>query len=408
MPALRFRFDVERSMFNIFILYIDLQFDMSKPGIYIHIPFCVRKCLYCDFYSVADISLREPFVSALIREIESCEPFGVPPDTLYIGGGTPSVLDPESVEAIIEAVGKRFSLPSTTEITLEANPGTITPETLAAYRLSGINRINIGVQSFEDKALTFLGRCHDCREARQALEWARAAGFENVGLDLIYGLPEQNVQRWRETLAEGLSFQPEHFSCYTLTYEPGTPLARMKQAGEIGAVCDDLAADLFGTTLDVLSGAGYEHYEISNFARTPELKSRHNRKYWNHTPYTGFGPAAHSFCGIERRWNISDLSGYIKRIDAGQSPVGDTETLTRDQLMMETIYLGLRTRDGIDLNRFEARFGVSFPKKFSSLIRSLSEENLLILTDTRCALTERGMRFHDHITARFVDEMEET
>ena len=393
-------------MFNLFILSIDFRFDMAKPGIYIHIPFCVRKCLYCDFYSVTDVSLQTPFVSALIKEIVSAESFDVPADTLYIGGGTPSVIDPASIEAIIEAVRRRFLLSAAAEITLEANPGTISPDTLAAYRRAGINRLNIGVQSFYDEALSFLGRCHSSREARQALEWARAAGFENVGLDLIYGLPGQSVEMWRETLAEGLSFRPEHFSCYTLTYEPGTPLTRMLESGEIDAADEELAADLFRTTINVLTRAGYEHYEISNFARTSELKSRHNRKYWNHTPYLGFGPAAHSFTDGMRRWNIGDLSAYIRRMEAGQSPVGDTETLTRDQLMMETIYLGLRTGDGIDLIRFETRFGDSFREMFSSLLQSLLEEKLLTLTDARCALTERGMCFHDHITARFVEEMD--
>ncbi len=375
------------------------------PGIYIHIPFCVQKCLYCDFYSVTDVSLQAPFVSALIKEILSGEPFDVPPDTLYIGGGTPSVLNPVLIEAIIDAVSERFSLPTGAEITLEANPGTISLDTLAAYRRAGINRLNIGVQSFNDEALSFLGRCHSGREARQALNWARSAGFENVGIDLINGLPGQSVEEWRETLAEGLSFQPEHFSCYTLTYEPGTPLTRMLESGDIDAADEELVADLFRETVDILVRAGYEHYEISNFARIPELKSRHNRKYWNHTPYIGFGPAAHSFSGNERRWNIRNVSAYIERMEAGQSPADDMETLTRDQLMMETIYLGLRTKDGIDLSRFEAQFGGAFREVFPFLLQSLLEEELLFLTDTRCALTERGMCFHDHITRQFVDEM---
>ena len=203
------------------------------------------------------------------------------------------------------------------------------------------------MQSFDDEALSFLGRCHRGREARQALQWARAAGFENVGLDLIYGLPGQSVQKWREALAEGVSFQPEHFSCYMLTYEPGTPLARMRQSGHVDPIGEDLAADLFGTTVDVLAGAGYEHYEISNFARTPELRSRHNRKYWDHTPYLGFGPAAHSFTDRTRRWNVKDIDVYIQRVEEGLSAQDDTETLTSRQLMIETIYLGLRTQDGI-------------------------------------------------------------
>lgn len=379
---------------------------MTNPGIYIHIPFCVRKCRYCDFYSVADASLHEPFVMALIKEIEGAVPFPEPPDTVYFGGGTPSLLDPKAISTVLDAARRKFSLPDHAEVTLEANPGTVTLDKLRAYRDAGINRLNIGVQSFNDRVLSFLGRCHSGREARQAILWAREAGFKNIGLDLISGVPDQALQDWWETLGAGLAFHPEHFSCYMLTYEPGTPLDRLRASGSIEPVDEDSAAAFFDTTLGVLSDAGYEHYEISNFARHRDLRSRHNQKYWDHTPYIGFGPAAHSFSGKQRRWNISDVSTYIKRMEEGRSTVDETETLTAEQFMVETIYLGLRTGDGIDLARFEKNFGTSFQNRFSSLIKLLLEEDFLTMADGRCALTRRGMRFHDFITARFVDEIE--
>jgi len=378
----------------------------GSPGIYIHIPFCIQKCRYCDFYSVADASLHEPFVAALIKEIGDAAPFPEPPDTVYFGGGTPSLLEPKAILAILDAARRRFSLPEHAEVTLEANPGTITLDKLRMYRDAGINRLNIGVQSFDDGVLSFLGRCHTGPEARKAITWAREAGFDNVGLDLIYGVPGQTLQDWWEALGVGLSFNPEHFSCYMLTYEPGTPLDRLRASGSIVPLDEDSAAAFFDTTLGVLSDVGYEHYEISNFAHHSDLRSRHNQKYWDHTPYIGFGPAAHSFSGSRRHWNISDVYEYIRRMEKGESPINEKETLTPEQLMVETIYLGLRTGDGIDLTRFEKNFGTSFQNRFSSLIKLLLEENLLAMANGRCALTRRGMRFHDFITARFVDEIE--
>jgi oxygen-independent coproporphyrinogen-3 oxidase len=392
-------------MFILLPLVIEFQFEMTKPGIYIHIPFCVQKCRYCDFYSVTDASLREPFVVALVREIEGATVFPDPPDTLYFGGGTPSVLEPDAIFKVLEAARRRFSLLEEVEVTLEVNPGTVTRDRLRAYRDAGVNRLNIGVQSFDDGILSFLGRCHSGLEARQAITWAREAGFENVGLDLIYGVPDQTLENWWEALEAGRAFSPEHFSCYMLTYEPGTPLDRLRVSGSIEPMGDDSAAAFFDTTLGVLANAGYEHYEISNFARHPDLRSRHNQKYWDHTPYLGFGPAAHSFSGSERRWNISDVSAYIERVEAGESPTGDTEKLTPEQVMVETVYLGLRTGDGIDLVRFEKNFGTSFEDLFDAQVKLLREEGLLTLSAGRCALTRRGMRFHDFITARFVDEM---
>jgi oxygen-independent coproporphyrinogen-3 oxidase len=355
---------------------------------------------------VSDVSLREPFVAALVREIEGAEAFPEPPDTLYFGGGTPSVLEPDAVSTILDAVRGRFSLADGAEVTLEVNPGTVDPDKLRAYRDAGVGRLNIGVQSFDDGLLSFLGRCHSSSEARQAIEWAREAGFENIGLDLICGVPGQTLENWWEALEAGLAFSPEHFSCYMLTYEPGTPLYRLREAGRVEPMDEDSAAAFFDTTMGILANAGYEHYEISNFARRPGLRSRHNQKYWDHTPYLGFGPAAHSFSGSERRWNISDVSEYIRQVEDRQSPVGDKETLTSGQLMMETVYLGLRTGDGIDLACFEKRFGMPFEAMFASSVKFLRDEGLLHLTGTRCALTPRGMRFHDYITERLVDEME--
>ena len=373
------------------------------PGIYIHIPFCVEKCRYCDFYSLAAAaSGHAGFVAALVREIASGAALPGPPDTVYFGGGTPSILGPAAIERILSQVAGSYSLAPDVEITLEANPGTLKKGDLTRYRAMGINRLNLGVQSFDDKDLAFLGRCHRAQTARLALDAAKAAGFDNLGFDLIYGLPGQSPRRWKTTLAEALARQPAHLSCYILSYEPGTALTRMKDRGSIRPLSEEKTANLFSQTADLLADAGYDHYEISNFARNAGSRSRHNQKYWHHVPTIGFGPAAHTWLNGTRRWNIADLDRYTTDVCMGRSPVAGSEVLSPGQMMTEIIYLGLRTREGIHLKRFEETFGLSFSRIFSGLIKQLSARGLLECTGTHCALSRRAMRYHDHITEQFI------
>jgi oxygen-independent coproporphyrinogen III oxidase len=372
-------------------------------GIYIHIPFCVRKCRYCDFYSITDRDLEPVYIDALIREIQGCNEKSRSVDTLYIGGGTPSVLAPSSIRRIIETVDSVFSVDADAEITIEVNPGTVSKTHFEMYREAGVNRLNIGVQSFKDRLLRFLGRCHTAKEATQAIEWAKQAGFDNIGLDLIYGVPDQTKKGWAADMAQALSFKPKHLSCYLLTFEPGTPLDDARNKDLVTPISETTAANRFLFTSETLRKAGYDHYEISNFALTAANRSRHNQKYWIHAPYIGFGPGAHSFLPPVRRWNLKNVHSYIERIKNGQPPESEMETLSKQQLMIEAIYLGLRQSDGIDTTAFNNQFGERFDMRFEPLLSELSTTGLIDRQDHRYALSPGGMLYADGIAGRFAD-----
>jgi len=387
------------------------KFDVRCPkfepntchaGIYIHIPFCVRKCHYCDFYSVTDHSLVKEFVDALILEMEMFSEVGLLFDTLYIGGGTPSVLESTEIDRIIKKALPLFQIASDSEITIEVNPGTVTPESLKNFRQSGINRINIGIQSFHDGNLKVLGRIHSAEEGKTAIKCARNAGFENIGLDLISGIPKQTEKSWLFDLETALQFEPEHLSCYMLTYEHGTPLYKDFENGELSPLPEPLAVSLFRSTGDFLENKGYIHYEISNFARSEETISRHNTKYWNFTPYIGLGPSAHSFYGTKRSWNRRSVKDYINDIDSGIMPAEGEEDLSMEQQIIEAIFLGLRQKCGIDIGSFNEKFNVRFEDIFRETIPDLSKKELIVICDGRCALTRKGMVLLDSICAEFV------
>lgn len=366
-------------------------------GIYIHIPFCVRKCPYCDFYSVSDTALEAAFLEALQMEMRMRSSPSLTFDTLYIGGGTPSVLKPSSIDCLIQTACRCFSILPDAEITIEVNPGTVDAEKLRDYRRAGINRINIGVQSFQDENLRFLGRVHSAADATNVLRWARQAGFDNVGLDLIYGIPGQSRQCWRQDLATAVDIQPEHLSCYMLTFEAGTLMDKRRQKGEIEPLQEGKLSELFETTIGYLAYQDYRQYEISNFARQPARRSRHNQKYWAFVPYIGLGPSAHSFTAPERSWNHRSVKRYIAAISSGLSPIEDKEVLTRGQQMIEMIYLGLRKTEGIDLQRFNQQFGVDFNHQCKHLIEQLQKEKYLETTQNHCFLTRRGQILLDSI-----------
>ena len=378
-------------------------------GIYIHIPFCKKKCLYCDFYSITDLSLQDDFLTALDREIAATQSL-LPFDSLYIGGGTPSILSAHQIGRIIERIYRQFNLDVSAEITLEINPGTVTLESLKAYRQCGVNRLNIGVQSFQDDFLQWLGRMHSALEAKEAIRWARAAGFDQIGMDLIYGIPGQNRQAWIADLHQAISFAPEHLSCYMLTCEPETPLGRMKRRQEYDAMADEDVCDLFEATVSELAEKGYPLYEISNFAReginrTDINRSRHNRKYWTGAAYIGFGPAAHSYLCPDRYRNHRSIETYITDIKRGMLPVAEKETLNLEQQLMETIFLGLRTLEGIYIERFDEKSEKPFQTLFQDLLTDPELKAFFRLTPKRCALTFQGMVFLDSIAALFVDRI---
>lgn len=377
-------------------------------GIYVHVPFCLRKCFYCDFFSIVDPSLKPAFLEALSSEIFAADPGPLSFDTLYIGGGTPSILEPAEVKGIIDGLFSKFHFQEPVEITLEANPGTVDLEKLKGFRSGGVNRLNIGAQSFQEKNLAMLGRIHSAKQAHAALANARRAGFEDVGLDLIYGLPGQAFQDWSADLESALAHVPEHIACYMLTVEPGTPLAEEQRLGRFKPAPEADVAELFMATSEFLTARGFRHYEISNFARCGADScegvrvSRHNSKYWTQAPYLGFGPGAHSFLPPNRFWNHRDVQHYVHEVKAARRPVAGEEVLTADQEMMEVIMLGLRTAAGVDLQDFKKRFGVDFMQVHGDAAAELQSQGLLRLEDGRCAPTLRGMLYINTIAAALV------
>jgi oxygen-independent coproporphyrinogen-3 oxidase len=318
-------------------------------SLYLHIPFCEKKCLYCDFYSIENRSLNGRFLDALEREIARAAGRygGEDVDTIFFGGGTPSLLSPDELDRILRALRSAFSVARDAEITVETNPGTVTPGTLLAYRGLGVNRLSIGIQSFQPDELRFLDRIHDAGQAEACVLAAREAGFWNVSVDLIFALPGQSLQTWEATLRRAVSLGPDHISAYSLIVEPNTPLARLVQDGTVVPAARDDEAGQYEHCMEYLTAAGYEQYEVSNYAR-PGFRCRHNANYWSHGGYIGFGPSAHSFLpgeggvGGRRWWNISNLVNYLERIEAGRSAAAGEETLSPRQLRNERIFLGLR------------------------------------------------------------------
>ncbi len=387
---------------------------MALPGLYLHIPFCRSKCSYCGFYSITDLAPVPSFLGALAAEIALYREHFPAFDTVYIGGGTPSVLAAGELEAIIGEVRKTFALPDGVEITLEINPGGVTPGSLQALRRSGVSRLNVGVQSFDDAALAFLGRRHTSQQAVETILLAREAGFDSLGLDLIYGLAavdgkkhgesraerggpaaESLFSRWQDTLKVACSFRPEHLSCYELTVEAGTPLAAMIAAGDHALPDEDLQCRYFLRTSEVLEETGYLHYEVSNFAREERFRSRHNSKYWDHTPYLGLGPGAHSFDGTRRWWNHRNVAVYIQELRAGKRPVVAEEELDTEQLRLEALCLGLRTAAGIDVREYRENYGYDLLMERGEAIDRLLGEGHLKRREDRIAPTRKGLAVAD-------------
>ena len=376
---------------------------VEPAGLYIHVPFCERKCPYCDFYSIAGASALLPrYVDALEREMEQTAVHRLEFDTLYIGGGTPSLLNPESLKSLLRAAHKVYGLRPDAEITIEINPGVLPPRRFDIFRSLGFNRISIGVQSFREANLKFLGRIHSAGEAVDAIDRARRARFENVGIDLIYGLPGQARQAWAQDLEKAVSLAPEHISCYGLTFAAGTRMEEDLRAGKIEPPKDDQVAEMYLTAVEMLESGGYRQYEVSNFSRGNHHRSRHNLKYWNGAPYLGLGPSAHSYIRNQRCWNVSDVFQYVERLEQGGAAVETCETLEEEQEMIEAIYLGLRQTAGIEIGRFDRRFNVRFKKLFGNLLQAFAENDLLACGRDRCRLTPRGMLLLDSVVAEFV------
>ncbi len=380
------------------------QFKINSPyiGLYIHIPFCKSKCPYCDFYSITAPDLISSYVEALEKESALYQDSFGAFNSLYLGGGTPSLLDAEQLTAPVNNLRRHFHFAPDTEFTLEANPDDITVAKLRLWRDLGVNRLSLGVQSFDEAELVFLQRRHTAQQTRRALELIRAAEFDNLGLDLMYGLPGQSMDTWLQTLETALSFTPEHLSCYQLTVAgetpaPRTPLARRLARGEFTLPDEEAQRDFFLLTHQFIEVRGYIHYEISNFAREEEYLSRHNCKYWNHTPYLGLGPAAHSYKAGRRWWNFSSLAQYVAALNAGEAPVAGSEDLTPEQLRLEALCLGFRTREGVPLEAIQQHSG------WQVYLSELEQAGLVRLTDGRVVATPQGLVVVDRLPLRFAD-----
>ncbi|NWF56781.1 MAG: radical SAM family heme chaperone HemW [Syntrophaceae bacterium] len=372
--------------------------NQSPPGLYLHIPFCRTKCPYCSFYSQTDLTLIPDFIQALEREMEMFGPaFSIPFDTVYIGGGTPSVLSPPQIGEILEKIRKKFTLAPSVEITLEANPGDLDWPFLKALRELGIHRLNLGVQSFSPEVLSFLGRRHTSIKACEAIEASRKAGFDRLGLDLIYAVPGQTMERWLKTLGRAVAFSPEHLSCYQLSLEEETPMGNAYRGGAFGFPEEEELRQFFLATSETLERAGYVHYEVSNFCRGREHASRHNRKYWDHSPYLGLGPSAHSFSERVRRWNTSSIKGYLHALYGKHHPTEGLENLSPEQLRTEAFFLGLRTADGIDLDEFARNHGGNLLREKENILRRLESEGLITIQEGRLRPTRAGLAVADRL-----------
>lgn len=368
-------------------------------GVYVHIPFCASRCSYCDFFSTLRLDeVGHDYVEALIAEarLRKAELNGEPVKTLYMGGGTPSQLPLPLLARLIDGLKATLDLNAVQEFTLEANPDDVTPEWCAAVRALGVNRVSMGVQSFQDAVLRLVGRRHTARQAIDAVASLRHAGIDNISIDLIYGLPGQTLETWAESVRQAVDLRPQHISAYGLTYEPGTRLWQQRECGEVVEASEDQYLDMYRILVGLLQVAGYEHYEISNFA-LPGYRSRHNSSYWNETPYLGLGAAAHSYDGTMRRSNPADLCGYIRRITSGQ-PACQVEDLAWWERYDERVMLGLRTADGVDAHRLRSDFGDKAWAHFvSEARRHIDAGNMICTDDGRYILTSEGIVLSDSV-----------
>ena len=368
-------------------------------GIYIHIPFCRRKCHYCNFFSQASARLHEPLFDALLSECELASSYlrREPVETIYFGGGTPSLYSPEKINRMISEIGKYLSPAVNAEITLEANPDDLTPAYIRELRQTPVNRISVGVQSFFDEDLTALNRVHTARQSLDAIRSLQEAGFTNLTLDLIYGIPALTDDRWVQNIETAIGLGVQHISAYALTVEEHTALSWMITHKKAPPVSDIQSARQYDILVKQMRDAGFIHYEISNFC-LPGHFSRHNSNYWKGVPYLGLGPSAHSYNRISRRWNISNISSYIESISHQTIPFTE-EILTDDQQYNEFVMTGLRTMWGVSLEEIQSRFGNSRADHFTKQITRYLQNGMAVKAGNVYTLTEQGLFFADGITA---------
>ena len=376
---------------------------MTAAGLYVHIPFCSSRCSYCDFATgLYQSELAERYVRALIAEIRTSRYRGALVDTIYFGGGTPSLLSPAQLDRILASLHDSFAIDATAEITLEINPGSATLERLTAFRTLGINRASFGAQTFDDAELAKLGRSHSATDTLRTFADLQSAGFTNTSFDLIAGLPGQTLDRWQSNIKQALDLRPEHLSFYLLEIHSGTPLAEHIRRGLQPEPDDDLAGVMYEWMLEQASASGYEHYEISNLCR-PGFHSRHNVKYWTAEPYYGFGCSAHSYDGVARRWsNQRDALKYVEAVESGASPVVQEQDLSENDVRAEALFLGMRLMRGVDLRRYREAFGVDLRSEHGADLDRFREAGLLEFDGDSMRLTRNGALLSNEVFAAFV------
>ena len=376
---------------------------MKTAGLYVHIPFCSSRCSYCDFATgLYQSELAERYVRAVIEEIRLSPNVRQRTDTIYFGGGTPSLLEPSQLERILTALYKHFAIDESPEITLEINPGSVNAEKLGEFRRLGIDRASFGAQTFDDAELAKLGRSHKVADTLQTFSDLNASGFANISFDLIAGLPGQTLERWKQNVDIALELQPEHLSFYLLEVHSGTPLAEHIRRGLQPVPDDDLAGVMYEWMLERAVAAGYEHYEISNLCR-PGFQSRHNVKYWTSAPYYGFGCSAHSYDGHARRWsNHRDVLQYLRLIESGAAPMVEEQQLNENDMRAEALFLGMRLMRGVDLRDYRETFGIDLHDEHADELDRFRKAGLVEFDGDLIRLTRTGALLSNEVFAAFV------
>ena len=377
--------------------YVYLHFynyELSMSGIYAHIPFCKSRCIYCGFYSTTLLSLQDEYVDAMLRELDNRRDYlpDEPVTTIYIGGGTPSMLSSHNLSRLCFSL-KDFAGESLEEFTVECNPDDITPELASLLYSLGVNRVSMGAQTFSDERLAVIHRRHKAHQVKEAVENLRNAGIRNISIDLMFGFPDETVENWKCDIEQALSLGVQHISAYSLMYEEGTPLYKLLEEGKIKEISEDVSLEMYETLITLLTQAGYEHYEISNFALSG-YRSKHNSSYWKRVPYLGIGAAAHSYNLTSRQWNASDVKLYIK----GDNIIEDCELLDNIEQHNDLITTALRTREGIDIDSLSETDKLFLTKAANKSI----EQGNLIIENNHLHLTRKGLFISDAVMVELI------
>ena len=373
---------------------------MKDSALYIHIPFCDHKCVYCDFYSIITSDNILAFLSALKKEIKNYSKIFSDDrifTSIFFGGGTPSLMEPEFIKEIIDSLKENYNISKDVEITLETNPGTVDKKKLSEFKNIGINRLSIGIQSFDDDDLKFLTRIHNEQTAVETIKTANKIGYENINIDLIFNLPKQTKAKWMKNLVKAVELPIKHISAYSLILERGTILNKMVLDGKVKIQDDDYDAELYELTIDVLEDHNFIQYEVSNFCKSG-FECRHNNAYWHYNDYLSFGPSSHSFINNKRWWNFSSLKRYIIEIEKNGFAIAGSEMINDEMALREYVMLALRS-DGLKLNDFGKRFGEDWINQKHDYLKKLSKQNLVLIDGTTYRLTKKGYAICDEILA---------